>query len=140
MPHFGIVMSTHLLVTCPLALPSLPIYLLLVCPLCDHARLLIACLLTLPLSPTYLLLVCLFHHHTHLLVTWSFACLLSSYLVCHCYLFAYYLHVCLIRTPSLPTCFAIIALLAYYMSTLFMFALNFKFGIPPLLVYAIVGA
>jgi len=153
-------MSTHLLVTCPLALPSLPTYLLLVYLLCNHARLLIACLPTLPLSPTYLLLVCLFRHRTHLLATClptspslptyfaitthllvacSFTCLLPSYLVCHHYLFAYCLHVCLLRAPLLPAYFAIIALPTYYMSALFMFALNFKLGISPLLVYARVG-
>jgi hypothetical protein len=32
----------------------------------------------------------------------------------------------------LHACFAIIALLTYYMLALFMFALNFKLGIPPL--------
>jgi hypothetical protein len=108
-----------------------------------------ACLLTLPLSPTHLLATCLptspslptyFAIIAHLLVACSFACLLLSYLVCHRYLFAYYLHVCLICAPSLPAYFAIIALPAYYMLALFMFALNFKLGISPLLVYVRVGA
>jgi len=102
MPHFGVAMSTHLLVTNPPALPSLPTYLLLVYPLCDHACLLIACLPTLPSSPTYLLLVACSPSHpltcylfayiaiiAHLLVACSFTCLLPSYLVCHRYLFAY---------------------------------------------------
>jgi hypothetical protein len=40
---------------------------------------------------------------------------------------------------TLPAYFAIIALPTYYMLALFMFALNFKLGISPLLVYARVG-
>jgi len=124
-------MSTHLLITSPPVLPSLPTYLLLIYLLRNHAHLLIARPPSSPLSSTYLLLICLLHHHTlhllpilptspslptyfaiivHLLVACSFICLLLNYLFCHHYPFTYCLHVCLICTQLLPTYFAIIAL------------------------------
>ncbi len=109
MPHFDVVMSSHLFVTCPHVLPSLPTYLLLVYLLRDHAHLLIPCLPISPLPPTYLLLICLFHHLTYLLVT----CLPTSPLLptyfaiaihsCITYMFALSTHHhCLPASPSLP--------------------------------------
>lgn len=105
MPHFGIVMSTHLLVTCPCALPSLPTYLLLVHLLCDHARLLISFLPILPLSPTYLLLVLPSH---------PLACYLFAYIAIIAHLFCHhcplaccmFFHLLVAQLPSLPSLLA----------------------------------
>jgi hypothetical protein len=116
-----------------------PTYLLYVC-LFHHCHPPTCCLFVcFTISPTRLLHVCLHRHCCPPILPSLPTCLLPSYLFCHRYPFAYYLHICLIYAPSLPTYFAIIALPAYYLSTLFMFALNFKLGISPLLVNARVG-